>query len=150
METLNLLWELKSFQELNSYELYTILRLRSEVFVVEQNCVFLDMDEKDLFSHHLMGWSGKDLAAYSRLLAPGKVYNQMTIGRVVTSPKYRKIGLGKELLLVSIKNCYELFGEKEIKIGAQLYLKNFYSSFGFIQSSNIYDEDGIKHIEMLK
>ena len=150
METLNLLWELKSFQELNSYELYTILRLRSEVFVVEQNCVFLDMDEKDSFSHHLMGWNGKDLAAYSRLLAPGKVYNQMTIGRVVTSPKYRKIGLGKELLSVSIKNCYELFGEKEIKIGAQLYLKNFYSSFGFIQSSNIYDEDGIKHIEMLK
>ena len=150
MKTINLLWELKNFEELNSFELYAILRLRSEVFVVEQNCVFLDMDEKDFYSHHLMGWRDKDLAAYSRLIAPGKIYNQMTIGRVVTSPKYRKIGIGKELLSVSIKKCYELFGEEEIKIGAQLYLKKFYSSFGFIQSSNIYDEDGIKHIEMIK
>jgi ElaA protein len=150
MKTVNLFWELKSFEELNSFELYKILKLRSQVFVVEQNCVFLDMDDKDQYSHHLMGWNNKDLAAYSRLIAPGKVYKQMTIGRVVTSPNYRKTGAGKELITVSIKKCYELFGKEEIKIGAQLYLKKFYSSFGFIQSCDIYDEDGIEHIEMIK
>jgi len=150
MKTINLFWELKSFEELNSFELYTILKLRSQVFVVEQNCIFLDMDDKDYYSHHLMGWIDKDLAAYSRLIAPGKVYTQMTIGRVVISPKYRNTGSGKELITVSIKRCYELFGKQEIKIGAQFYLKKFYSLFGFTQSSDIYDEDGIEHIEMIK
>ncbi len=118
--------------------------------MVEQNCVFLDMDDKDYNSLHLMGWNNGELAAYSRLIPPGKPYKQMSIGRVVTSSAYRKMGLGKELLQVSIKKCHELFGKEEIKIGAQLYLKNFYSSFGFIQSSDIYDEDGIEHIEMIK
>lgn len=125
MKTINLFWELKSFEELNSFELYKILKLRSQVFVVEQNCVFLDMDDKDQYSHHLMGWNNNDLAAYSRLIAPGKVYKQMTIGRVATSPNYRKTGAGKELLTVSIKKCYKLFGKEEIKIGAQFYLKKF-------------------------
>jgi ElaA protein len=97
-----------------------------------------------------MGWYENNLVAYTRLMAPGKVYEQMSIGRVVTAPAYRKLGLGRLLMNESINQCYILFGKGPIKIGAQLYLKNFYASFGFAQSSEVYDEDGIDHIEMIK
>ncbi len=150
MSQLKINWILKSFETLTPTELYSILRLRSEVFVVEQNCVFLDMDNKDQFSLHLMGWYNNELIACTRLIAPRKMYEQMSIGRVVTSPAYRKTGVGRILMKESIKKCYELFGEGAIKIGAQLYLKKFYESFGFIQTSNIYLEDDIEHIEMIK
>ncbi|MBA4196287.1 MAG: GNAT family N-acetyltransferase [Chitinophaga sp.] len=143
-------WVIKPFENLTVTELYAVLRLRSEVFVVEQNCVFLDIDNKDSFSYHLMGFVENELAAYTRLIDAGKVYDYMSIGRVVTSPKYRKSGIGKVLMQVSIEKCYELFDKAPIKIGAQLYLKKFYESFGFIQSSDVYDEDGIDHIEMIK
>ncbi len=150
MHHLTYKWILKPFESLTPAELYAILRLRSEVFVVEQNCVFLDMDNKDQFSIHLMGWDGDNLVAYTRLIAPGKVYKYMSIGRVVTSPAYRKTGAGRLLMKTSIEKCYELFGNGPIKIGAQLYLKKFYESLGFVQSSDVYDEDGIDHVEMIK
>ena len=150
MQQLKYKWILKSFESLTPAELYKILRLRSEVFVVEQNCVFLDMDNKDQYSLHLMGYDGENLVASSRLIAPGKVYNEMSIGRVVSSPAYRGKGAGRELMNVSIEKCYKLFGKSNIKIGGQLYLKKFYESLGFIQSSDVYDEDGIDHIEMIK
>jgi ElaA protein len=142
-------WILKDFKSLTPQELYAILRLRSEVFVVEQNCVFLDMDNKDQFCYHLMGWNGSNLVASTRLIAPGKVYQHMSIGRVVTSPAYRGTGAGRELMKVSIEKCYELFGKGPIKIGAQLYLKKFYESLGFKQTSEMYLEDDIEHIEMI-
>lgn len=142
-------WILKDFESLTPHELYAILRLRSEVFVVEQNCVFLDMDNKDQFSYHLMGFNGNNLVASTRLIAPGKVYQYMSIGRVVTSPAYRGTGAGRELMQISIKKCYELFGKGSIKIGAQLYLKKFYESLGFKQTSEVYLEDDIEHIEMI-
>jgi ElaA protein len=150
MHHLKYQWSIKPFESLTPTELYQILRLRSEVFVVEQNCVFLDMDNKDQFSVHLMGYHGDHLVASSRLIAPGKVYKEMSIGRVVSSPAFRRSGAGRELMQVSIKKCYELFGEGPIKIGAQLYLKKFYESLGFVQSGDVYDEDGIDHIEMIK
>ncbi len=150
MAYININWTVKTFENLTPNELYAILRLRSEVFVVEQNCVFLDMDNKDQFSIHLMGWHENNLVAYTRLIAPQLVYENMSIGRVVTSSFYRRAGIGKELMKVSIEKCYELFGKGEIKIGAQLYLKKFYENFGFIQSGEVYDEDGIDHIEMIK
>jgi len=108
------------------------------------------MDNKDQFSCHLLGFAENELVAYTRLIDAGKVYDYMSIGRVVTSPKYRRTGIGKELMHVSIEKCYALFGTGPIKIGAQLYLKKFYESFGFVQSSEVYDEDGIDHIEMIK
>lgn len=150
MNDLTLKWQLNSFESLTPAQLYAILRLRSEVFVVEQDCVFLDIDNKDQFSYHLMGWDADNLVAYTRLIAPGKVYEQMSIGRVVTSLAYRNLGAGRELMNVSIEKCYELFGKSPIKIGAQLYLKKFYESLGFVQSGDMYDEDGIDHIEMIK
>ncbi len=126
------------------------MHLRNEVFVVEQNCVFQDADHKDQDSYHLMAWIDDDLAGYTRLLPQGLVYEQMSIGRVVTSPKYRKSGVGRELMAESINRCYELFGKGSTKIGAQEYLKKFYESFGFVQIGEGYLEDGIPHIYMIK
>ena len=143
-------WLLKKFDELTPQELYSILQLRNEVFVVEQNCVFQDADNKDQFSYHLMGWDGEKLIAYSRIIPPGIVYEFPSIGRVVTSPLSRRNGSGKILMNESIKAIQKLFGEAAIELGAQLYLKKFYESFGFIQSGEIYLEDGIQHIEMIR
>lgn len=142
-------WTCKKFEDLTVLELYSALRLRSEVFVVEQNCVFLDMDDKDQGSYHLLGMQEDELFAYTRLVPPNHIYPQASIGRVVTAPAARGTGSGRELMQQSIKKCNELFGTGDIKIGAQYYLKTFYESFGFKQISNIYLEDGIEHIYML-
>jgi ElaA protein len=146
---MSLNWKCKTFEELNVHELYAILRLRSEVFVVEQNCVFLDMDDKDQQSYHVCGWSNSnELAAYTRLVPAGVSYEEASIGRVVTAPAARGAGVGRELMKHSIEQLYKLWGRQPIKLGAQLYLKKFYESFGFAQTSDIYIEDGIPHIEM--
>jgi ElaA protein len=142
-------WTLKPFSQLTPEELYALLRLRSEVFVVEQNCVFLDMDDKDRYCVHIMGWKDDLLAAYSRVVPAGISYVESSIGRIVTSPAARRDGFGKELLITSIDHLYTLHGKVPIRIGAQYYLKKFYESFGFIQKGEIYLEDGIEHIEML-
>ena len=142
-------WTCKHFTELMTEELYHILRLRSEVFVVEQNCVFLDMDNKDLVCHHVMGWSEKQLLGYSRILRAGISYVESSIGRIVTSPTARGMGIGRELMSESIQAIYRLHGKGDIRIGAQYYLKEFYESYGFVQTGEIYSEDGIDHIEML-
>jgi ElaA protein len=143
-------WTIKKFDELTPRELYAALRLRSEVFVVEQNCVFLDIDNMDQPSYHLMGWDNDKLLTYTRLIPPGVAYKEPSIGRVVTSPSVRGTGIGKEVMEKSIEEAVRLFGKIAIKIGAQLYLKKFYGSLGFEQSSDIYDEDGIDHIEMVR
>lgn len=144
-------WTLKAFRQLSPDELYAILRLRSEVFVVEQTCVFQDMDNKDQDSHHLMGWNDDgSLAAYTRLIPAGVAYEIPSIGRVVTSPAARGGGLGRVLMERSIDEAHRLFGSLPVKIGAQLYLKKFYSSLGFQQTSDVYMEDGIEHIEMIR
>ncbi len=144
-------WSTKSFADLSNNELYAILRLRSEVFVVEQNCVFLDMDNNDQKAYHTMGWLGSELVATTRLFNLDQSYQgYQSIGRVVGSPKHRGIGIGKELMNFSIQECEKLFGKGPIKIGAQLYLKKFYSELGFEQSGEIYFEDLIEHIPMIK
>jgi len=143
-------WRLKTFNELTPGELYAILQLRIEVFVVEQNCPFQDADDKDQPSWHLMGYQGNKLVAYTRLVPAGVAYEQPSIGRVVTSPAVRGQGAGKLLMERSIGTLYELFGPTPIKIGAQLYLKRFYELLGFEQISDVYLEDGIEHIYMLK
>lgn len=143
-------WLLKRFDELTPYQLYAILQLRNEVFVVEQNCVFQDADDKDQNSYHLMGFLDNKLVAYTRLVPAGVSYEQASIGRVVTSPSVRRSGAGKLLMQQSIDSLYTLFGKVPIKIGAQLYLQRFYESFGFERISDIYLEDGIEHIYMLK
>ncbi len=142
-------WISKHFDELNPAELYAILRIRSEAFVVEQNCVFLDMDNKDQVCHHLMGWGGDELLACARILPPGISYVESSIGRIVTSLAARRKGIGRELVGHSIELLYALHGKIVIRIGAQYYLRGFYESFGFRVSGPVYLEDGIEHIEML-
>jgi ElaA protein len=144
-------WSTKHFSQLTVNELYAIMRLRSEVFVVEQNCVFLDMDNNDQIAYHTMGWLGDDLVASTRLFDVDQSYTgYQSIGRVVGSPKYRGIGAGKELMNYSIAECERLFGKHPIKIGAQLYLKKFYSELGFEQAGEMYYEDDIEHIPMIR
>jgi len=143
-------WNFKKFEELTPSELYSIMQLRNEVFVVEQNCVYQDADNKDLLSYHLMGWNQQKLVAYTRILAPGIAFEEASIGRVVTSPSVRRTGIGFELMNRSISKTTELFGNFPIRIGAQLYLQKFYTSLGFEKDSDTYLEDNIPHIEMVR
>lgn len=149
--TSNIIWSTKHFSELSVDELYQILRLRSEVFVVEQNCVFLDMDNNDQIAYHTMGWLGDELIATTRLFDIDQSYKgYQSIGRVVGSPRHRGIGAGKALMQYSIKECERLFGKHPIKIGAQLYLKKFYGELGWEQAGEMYYEDEIEHIPMIR
>ena len=145
---MQLKWTYKSFYELSVDELYAIIQLRNEVFSVEQNCVYQDADDKDQPAFHLCGWDKNKLAAYCRILPKGISYDHPSIGRVVTSPQYRKGGYGREMMQLAVKKCTEHFNDAVIIISAQLYLKNFYESVGFAQKSDEYMEDGIPHIKM--
>ncbi|MBD0278029.1 MAG: GNAT family N-acetyltransferase [Flavisolibacter sp.] len=142
-------WLLKRFDELTPFQLYAALQLRSAVFVVEQNCVYLDADDKDQNSYHLLGFADNKLVAYTRIVPASIMYQEVSIGRVVTAPGVRRTGVGRQLMQQSIKSVYNLFNNVPIRIGAQLYLQEFYASFGFQQISDVYLEDGIEHIYML-
>jgi len=147
----NLRWVTKTFNELNANELYALLRLRSEVFVVEQNCIFLDMDNNDQNAYHTIGFIGEEVVATTRLFDKNIMYDgYQSIGRVVGSPRHRGLGIGKALMQYSIQECERLFGKGPIKIGAQLYLKKFYNEQGFEQSGDVYLEDEIDHIPMIR
>lgn len=146
---MELTWIFKKFDALTAFELYAIMQLRNEVFVVEQDCVYQDADGKDVKAWHLTGWDGENLVAYTRIIPPGISYAEASIGRVVTSPRYRRTGAGKELMELSISKSFSQFGCSKIKIGAQVYLTRFYQTFGFKQTSSEYLEDGIPHIEMV-
>jgi ElaA protein len=144
-------WKIKSFEELSNMELYNILRLRAEVFIVEQNCPYLDLDGKDPSSFHLMGMNEKqELIAYARLLPAGLSFNEVSIGRVLSSHAARGSGAGMELMQTAIQLIHKKFGAVPIRIGAQLYLKKFYERLGFVQVSEMYLEDDIEHVEMLR
>jgi len=146
-----IIWVFKPFAELSVDELYEILTLRSRVFVVEQQCIFLDMDGLDKMAHHLAGYVDGSLVASTRILAEGIAYpGYPSIGRVVTAPEARGKAYGYKLMEESLKRLYELYGNVPVKIGAQLYLKRFYESLGFLQSGEMYLEDGIEHIPMVK
>ena len=144
-------WQCKYFTDLTNFELYKILQLRIEVFVIEQNCAYQDCDDKDLKAYHYMGWENENLVAYTRLLCKGISYdNAASIGRVITSKSIRRQNAGKQLMSNSINEIYRLFGKIPIHVSAQLYLKKFYESFSFVQRSEVYLEDGIEHISMIR
>ena len=142
-------WILKSFNELTNKELHDIYKLRISVFVVEQNCPYLDIDGKDIDSLHFYKVEGGCIVAYSRLLPPGLSYEQPSIGRIITNPKFRGQSYGIELMNESIKAVRERWPGKSIKIQAQSYLRSFYGSFGFIPVSEEYLEDDIPHTDMM-
>ena len=142
--------EIKSFNDLTKCELYDLLQLRSEVFVVEQNCVYQDIDGKDEKAIHILGIKKNKIVAYSRIFKPGDYFDLPSIGRVVVAKEQRKYGYGHDIVKASIKEIEENFNVKKIHISAQKYLKNFYESHGFIQLDDEYLEDGIPHIKMIK
>jgi ElaA protein len=141
-------FQIKCFNELSIHELYELLKLRAEVFVVEQNCVYQDVDGKDEKAIHVLGYFEGNLAAYTRIFDKGHYFDEASIGRVVTAPKYRSMKFGHDLMQVSIDAVEENFKERAITISAQEYLKKFYESHGFVQTSEMYLEDDIPHIQM--
>lgn len=145
----NVWFKTKSFSELNLYELYEILALRQKVFVVEQDCPYMDADNKDYKAKHLLGFVDNELKAYARLLPAGIQYpNEVSIGRVLTDVSCRKMGIGKALMEKAIEECQNYWQGKKITISAQAYLEDFYNKLGFVSSDNHYLEDGIPHMEM--
>jgi ElaA protein len=140
----------KSFSELNITELYNILQLRSEVFVVEQDCVYQDLDFKDQKSLHIFGYKNDKIVAYTRIFKPGDYFDNASIGRVVVEVNERKYGYGHDLMKASIASIKDIFKVDNITISAQVYLKKFYESHGFLKVGNDYLEDGIPHIRMDK
>lgn len=145
---MNLQFICKKFDNLSLIELYRILQIRNQVFYVEQRCNDLDLDDRDQQSYHLSVYDDDILCGYARLLPPGLVYKEMSIGRVAVSITYRGKNIGRKLMQASITNSYKLFGNGDIKISGQLYLQKFYESLGFEKISEVYIEAGIEHIKM--
>jgi ElaA protein len=141
-------WQIKPFNELSLLELYQILQLRSLVFVVEQNCVYQDIDGKDEKAIHVLGYSDNRLVAYARLFNKNDYFENASIGRVIVHPDFRAFKIGHELMKTTIEIVETKFKESQITISAQLYLKKFYETHGFVQTSETYLEDDIPHIEM--
>lgn len=143
-------WLCKHFNELSLQELYQLMVLRQEVFVVEQTCDYLDADGKDLQSHHVMGFLEHELVACSRIVSPGISYQEVSIGRVATAMDFRRKGHGFTLMQKTHKFIETLYGKAPIRISAQCYLSRFYTELGYSPTGNEYLEDGIPHMEMLR
>lgn len=142
-------WRCCHFEMLDVWRLQRIHEARQQVFIVEQACAFLDADEYDAHAHHLTGMAGAALLAYARLLAPGSKYREASIGRVLTTERARGRGIGRELVARALRETAELWPAAPVRIGAQARLANFYGSFGFAAQGDVYDEDGIAHVEMV-
>jgi len=141
---------IKSFQELSTNELYHILHLRSEIFVVEQNCVYQDIDYKDQKAIHVLGYLNHVLIAYTRIFKPNDYFKMASIGRVLVKQNQRKSNYGYDIMKSSIDYINQDLNENEIKISAQVYLKRFYNNLGFKEIGEEYLEDGIPHTAMIK
>ena len=142
--------KIKTFSELTTQELYDVLQLRAEVFVVEQDCVYQDVDGKDQKAIHILGYINADLVAYTRIFKPGDYFNEASIGRVVVKESERQHKYGFTIMEASIKAIQDEFNETVIKISAQTYLNNFYNKLGFKTVGEEYLEDGIPHVAMIK
>lgn len=140
----------KTFQELTNKELYDLLQLRSEVFIVEQKCVYQDLDGKDEKALHVIGEKNNKIVAYTRILEPGDYFKDAGIGRVVVSKEERQHKYGYDIIGASIKTIKTYFNTTRIQLSAQVYLKNFYNNLGFKEVGEEYLEDGIPHVLMLK
>lgn len=143
-----IVWQWREFEQLSLDELFGVLKLRQEVFVIEQDCVYADIDDIDQDAWHLLGYYGQVLSAYARVYkAPGEL---ICIGRILTKQEMRGRGIGKQLMKASLSFIKQRFPGMVIKVSAQSHLDHFYLQFGFVKTSEPYDEDGIEHIDMLK
>ena len=136
------------FSKLTTQQLYSIYKLRAQVFIVEQSCAYQDIDEHDLMAYHILINEGEELIAYARILPPNTNYPQPSIGRVVVHPSHRAKKIGQQLMIYTIKQTQHLFAQQQIVISAQSYLLNFYINLGFKASGNEYLEDNIPHTKM--
>ena len=144
-------WTCKRFEELTAGWLHRILKLRQDVFIIEQNCIYSDIDKHDYLSLHLIAYKEpNELIGYCRLVPAGLLYKEVSIGRVVISKSFRKKGMGRQLMFQAHKFCCSEYKTQSIRRNAQQYLKNFYLSLGYHLVSEPYDEDGVIHIQMLK
>ena len=151
IEASKITWQWLTFNELTPHHMQAMFALRQNVFIVEQDCPYPDIDGQDEVAHHLLGWNGDELIATLRVFESYKSYdNNASIGRICTHESVRKLGFGKIIVLKAIDFITNDLQRSSIQIGAQFYLKRFYQTFGFKQISDIYDEDGIDHILMLK
>ena len=147
----NLLWKIRSFHQMNVFELNAIFRLRQEVFVVEQNCAYLDADGKDQFSEHIFGVDDDGrVLAYCRIVQPSVTMPDVSIGRIATHIDVRGTGLGKILMEKAMAFIDDRYGKVSIRLEAQQYLMKFYENYGFVANGDMYLLDGIEHIEMLR
>jgi ElaA protein len=154
-------WQWTRFDDLEPRDLYALLRARGEVFIIEQRCAFLDTDGVDLNAWHLLGWTAPEeapargdgasgaLVAYLRLIEPGRVFAEPSIGRVLTVAPFRRVGLGRPLMNEGLRKAAELYPGQAVRIGAQSRLERFYQSLGFRTVSENYIEDGIEHVQIL-
>jgi ElaA protein len=149
MRRLDMAWQLKKFEDLTNNQLYNIIKERLNIFVVEQDCPYPELDDLDQDSIHLFNEEADEIRAYCRILNAGLKYKEASIGRVIVKEKYRRNGLATELLNNAIEYCDTELKQKQIKIQAQDYLRDFYGSFGFKPISEVYLEDGIPHIDMI-
>jgi ElaA protein len=142
-------WSVKPFTELSLKELYALLKLRAEVFVVEQTCIYNDLDELDFDAIHLFGMDNGDVLVYARILPAHSRFKEVSLGRIVVSTNSRGLGYGKEVIKKSIEYIKENISDNLIRISAQEYLLNYYEELGFKIASSSYLEDGIPHVEMV-
>lgn len=143
-------WFTKSFEELTNSELYAIMQVRFNVFIIEQNCMAEDLDDYDQKALHLYGMENGKVVAYTRIFGPGKKYEQAAFGRVLTAKEARGKGVGKELMKRTLDVIAAHYGKVPVKISAQSYLLKFYSELGFEQVSEEYDDYGLPHIDMIR
>lgn len=149
-----IVWQWSRFQDLKPEDLYEALRLRENVFVVEQQCAYADADGRDPAAWHLLGWAEGDgprrLVAYARVFEPGIRYAEGSVGRVATAAEVRRTGVGRALMSEALSRLESLAPGQPIRLAAQRYLENFYLGFGFRTASAPYEEDGIIHVDMLR
>jgi len=149
MSARNISWTFSAFESLSNYHLYQFLKLRQDVFIIEQSCLYPDIDNLDQFSHHLLGFNKKSLVAYLRIVPPGRKFNHPSVGRVIITKSERNRGLGDELVRIGLQKAKELYGNTDINVEAQAHLHDFYHRIGFRKISDKYDVDGIPHIKMV-
>jgi ElaA protein len=145
-----IIWQLVDLAELPTRALYAVLAAREAVFVVEQACAYQELDGLDFEARHLIAWSQNAVAAYARLLPPGKRFAEASFGRVLTTAPFRGLGLGRATVSYSLRELHDRYAGSPVRISAQAHLSKFYGSFGFQPASAVYVEDGIEHIEMLE
>lgn len=146
----NIIWKIKSFEDLDTVELYAILKVRQEVFIVEQTCYYLDADGFDEMAVHIWAEQNGVVVAYCRIFKPGIKYVESSVGRVLTHPEYRRLKLGKKLMIIALETIEKRFQTGSVRISAQDYLLQFYEDLGFLATSNKYLEDDIPHTEMYR